>query len=108
GGITNQNYLIQAEGCGGAAGEAFVLRVAGAGTERLGIDRQREHACAVAAAACGAGCDVIAFLPEHHSLVVRYAPGKSLAPRDLENEELLARSVAALRLFHTGREVPGR
>lgn len=108
GGITNRNFLIQVEESDGGAGEAFVLRIAGAGTERLGIDRQREHACAVAAAECGAGCDVIAFLPEHHSLVVRYAPGKSLAPRDLENEALLARVVAALRLFHTGREVPGR
>jgi len=108
GGITNQNFMIQVEGSEGAAGEAFVLRIAGAGTERLGIDREREHACAVAAAECGAACEVIAFLPEHHSLVVRYAPGRSLAPRDLEDAALLARSVAALQLFHAGSEVPGR
>lgn len=108
GGITNQNYLVQAEGHDKSAGDAFVLRVAGAGTEKLGIDAAREHACAVAAAECGAACEVIAFLPEHHALVVRYAPGKTLVPRELENEALLGRAVVALRRFHEGRAVPGR
>jgi thiamine kinase-like enzyme len=108
GGITNRNFLIQVEERDGEVGEKFVLRVAGAGTERLGIDREREHACAVVAAESGAGCEVVAFLPEHHALVVRYAPGAALAPRDLEDETLLARAVAALRQFHAGNKVPGR
>ncbi len=107
GGITNRNYRIQVQGSDGGAGEALVLRIAGAGTERLGIDRQREHACAVAAAECGAACDVIAFLPEHHSLVVRYAPGSPLAVGDLERPEVMARAVEALRRFHRSGDVPG-
>jgi thiamine kinase-like enzyme len=107
GGITNRNYLLRVEGDEGAEEEAFVLRMAGAGTERLGIDRAREHACAVAAAECGAACDVVARLPEQGALLVRYAPGVALADGALEHEARLARAVTALKRFHEGRAVPG-
>ncbi len=40
GGLTNRNYLVHADG------EAFVVRVAGADTGLLGIDRDQEAACA--------------------------------------------------------------
>lgn len=108
GGITNQNYLLRVDEKWDIAAEAFVLRIAGAGTDRLGIDREQEHACAVAAAECGAGCQVIAFLPEHQALVVRYAEGKALVVRELDEPDVLARTVATLRRFHEGPAIPGR
>jgi hypothetical protein len=42
GGITNHNYLVEVDG------ERFVARLAGRGTELLGIDRYAEHAAAEA------------------------------------------------------------
>ncbi|MGD9720149.1 MAG: phosphotransferase [Pirellulales bacterium] len=102
GGITNRNFRIDADA------ETFVLRVAGPGTEQLGIDRQREYLCAQAAAASGAGCEVVAFLPEHGAMLSRYAPGAPLSPRDSEDASVLARAVGALTRFHAAGTLPGR
>jgi len=44
GGITNRNYKIEI-----ADGEAYVLRVGGNDTNLLGIDRQVEYGCTLAA-----------------------------------------------------------
>src|SRR5262249_12673446 len=59
GGLTNRNFRLDADGA------SYVLRIAGTGTELLGIDREREVACAHAAAGAGVGPEVIAHLPEH-------------------------------------------
>jgi len=96
GGITNRNYLIEAQG------EAYVLRVAGANTGLLGIDRMRECACAQAAASVGVGPEVVAFLPEHPALLTRFCPGTVLKPEDAAHGDVLARIVASLRLIHGG------
>jgi thiamine kinase-like enzyme len=102
GGITNRNFRLD------AGGESFVLRVAGQGTEQLGIDRRHESLCAQVAAACGAGCAVVASLPEHGAMVSRYAMGSPLAAGDTENTAVLARAVRTLLLFHGAQAVPGR
>jgi thiamine kinase-like enzyme len=96
GGITNRNYVIE------ASGEAYVLRVAGANTGLLGIDRAREYACAQAAASVGVGPEVIAFLPEHPALLTRFCPGTVLKPENAARSDVLARIVASLRLIHWG------
>ncbi len=102
GGITNRNFHLEVDA------QSFVLRVAGSGTELLGIDRQREHLCARAAAASGAGCQVVAFLPEHGAMLTRYAPGTTLAVGDIEDAAVLARAVRSLVRFHGSSAVPGR
>ena len=43
GGITNSNFRVD------VGGESFALRIAGAGTEMLGINREHEHAANLAA-----------------------------------------------------------
>src|SRR5918997_156240 len=53
GGITNHNFKVSVEG------EAFVLRIAGADTELLGIDRRAEHAAAQAAGELDVGPEVV-------------------------------------------------
>ena len=47
GGITNSNFRID------VGGEAFVLRIAGADTELLGINREYEYAANLAAGKSG-------------------------------------------------------
>jgi thiamine kinase-like enzyme len=90
GGLTNRNYLVHADG------EKFVARLAGADTELLGIDRDREAACARAAAAAGVGPEVVAYLREPAMLVTRFVPGELLTDASFRNSETLRRAAQAL------------
>jgi amino acid transporter/thiamine kinase-like enzyme len=94
GGMTNRNYKVE------AGGEAYVLRVAGAGTEQLGIDREREIACARAAAAAGVGPEVVCHLPEHGVTVTCFVHGKQLQAHDAREPKTLRRLAQALRSVH--------
>jgi thiamine kinase-like enzyme len=85
GGLTNSNYLVEAE-C-----ESFVLRVGGKDTALLGIDRACEAACWRAAADLGVGPEVRQFVP-----------GRALTETDLREPGVLGRVVEALRRYHSG------
>ncbi len=58
GGITNRNYRVE------VGGEVFVLRMGGARTGLLGIDRSVEYAAGKRAFEVGVGPEVTAFIPE--------------------------------------------
>lgn len=94
GGLTNRNYLVDADG------EAFVVRVAGADTGLLGIDRDREVACSRAAAAAGVGSEVVAYFPELATIVARFIPGRLLKPEYVRKPRMLRRVAKALRRCH--------
>jgi thiamine kinase-like enzyme len=94
GGLTNRNYLVH------AGGEAYVVRVAGADTGLLGIDRDREVACARAAAAASVGPEVVAYLREPTMLVTRFAPGELLKATSIRKSKTLRRVAQALRRCH--------
>jgi len=100
GGLTNRNYRVNAEG------ESYVLRIAGTGTELLGIDREREVACSHAAAGAGVGPEVIAYLPEHQALVTRFVPGRQLTDEDVRRPEELHRLAQTLRRCHDYQAPP--
>jgi thiamine kinase-like enzyme len=95
GGITNRNFKVT------IAGEAFVLRVGGRGTARLGIDREVEHAASVAAAALGIGPEVVAFVEPEGYLVTRFVEGRT-------GEVAPAEAARLLRVLHTAAPIPGR
>jgi thiamine kinase-like enzyme len=101
GGITNQNYRVDVEG------EAFVLRISGANTDLLGIDRQVEHAANQAAAAAGIAPEVVYFLEPEGYLVTRFIEGRPLPEETLRQPETLARVVTALQAFHRLPAIPG-
>src|SRR5687768_10622748 len=94
GGLTNRNYLVHADG------DAYVARLAGADTELLGIDRDREAACARAAADAGVGPEVVAYLREPTMLVTRFAAGEVLTAKSLRDSNILRRVADALRRCH--------
>jgi thiamine kinase-like enzyme len=94
GGITNHNYRIAVDG------EVFVLRVPGAETSLLGIDREAEHEAALRADAAGAGPPVFAFLADRGCLVTRFVPGAHIPVQDLEREPILASVVGSMRAIH--------
>ena len=101
GGITNQNYRVD------IGGETFVLRVGGKGTQLLGIDRAREHACTAIAAQVGVGAEVIYFLASEDVLVTRFIVGASISPETAVQPETLSRIVASIKRYHAGPAFPG-
>jgi thiamine kinase-like enzyme len=101
GGITNHNLKVEVDG------QTFVLRVAGKGTNLLGIDRAVELAATEAAAALGIGPEVVDFVEPEGWLVTRFVGGAIPPTERMREPEMLMRVAAALRAFHEGPEIPG-
>jgi thiamine kinase-like enzyme len=94
GGLTNLNFLLQIDG------DRYALRVAGTGSEYLGIDREREKACAESAAKAGVAPAVVHYDKDLRVLVTRFAPGKGLKVEDLRRPDVMQRVVLAVRRMH--------
>lgn len=103
GGITNRNYLVEAEGATGR----FVLRLAGNDTHLLGISREVEHAATVAAAGVGVGPEVVAFVRPEGYLVTRFIEGRPVDLEAVHQPETIAAVAASLRRIHDGPPIPG-
>jgi thiamine kinase-like enzyme len=101
GGITNHNLKVEVDG------ERYVLRVAGKGTNLLGIDRAVELAATQAAAALGIGPEVVEFVEPEGWLVTRFIDGKTPPLERMREPDMLARIASALRAFHDGKRIPG-
>jgi thiamine kinase-like enzyme len=101
GGITNHNLKVEVDG------ERYVLRVAGKGTNLLGIDRVVEVAATEAAAALGIGPEVVEFVEPEGWLVTRFIEGGIPSVERMRQPNMLARVAAALRAYHDGPEIPG-
>jgi thiamine kinase-like enzyme len=91
-GITNRNYRVR------FGGRDHVVRICGAQTELLGIDREAEKAAADAAFAAGVGPEVSAFLVGDGCLVTAFVEGRTLGPADVQAD--VARVAHALRAVH--------
>jgi thiamine kinase-like enzyme len=96
GGLTNRNYRVT------AGGEDLVVRLPGADTDVLGIDRLAERAATQAAADAGVGPAVVAF--ELGCLVTRFLPGEPLDAAGVRAH--LPEVAAALRAVHAGPGLP--
>ena len=102
GGITNHNVKVtRRDG-------VFVLRVAGEGTELLGIDRRTELEATRAAAAVGVGPEVVDFLEPEGWLVTRFVEGEIPPLERMREPETLQRVARALRAVHSGPPIQGR
>jgi thiamine kinase-like enzyme len=101
GGITNRNFKVDVEG------ESFVLRMGGAKTSLLGIDREAECEAAEMAFDVGVGPEVVAFIPEEAWLVCRFVDGRSIPIEGMRDPHMLARVAGALRRFHDADPIPG-
>ena len=94
GGITNLNFKIEADG------RSYVIRLAGAGTEKLGIKRDVEYAANYAAGQLGIAPDVVYFIEPEGYIVTRFINGKRVMPEEIVKPHNLARVASKLRLFH--------
>lgn len=102
GGITNRNYRVEVEG------ESFVLRLAGAKTDLLGIDRPTEYAATVAAASIGIGPEVVCFIEPEGYLVTRFIAGRPIPPVEMRQPVTLARVAEIFRRIHDLPPIPGK
>jgi len=101
GGLTNKNYKVTVNG------ESFVLRLPGARTHLLGIDREHEYAAALSAAAAGIGPEVLSFIRPEGCLVTRLVEGVPLPRDEMRRAENIRRIAAALHRIHEMPEIPG-
>jgi len=101
GGITNCNYRID------IGGEAFVLRIAGADTELLGINREYEYAANLAAGRLGIAPDVYYFIRPEGYLVTRFIAGRPILPDEIRQPENIRRVMDTLRKIHSMADIPG-
>lgn len=102
GGITNHNFRVDVDGF------SFVLRMGGADTHLLGIDRQIERAASERAAEVGVGPQVERFVEPEGWLVTWFIDGRPIAIEDVRRPETIRRIAAALRRFHEAPPIPGR
>jgi thiamine kinase-like enzyme len=100
-GITNQNYRID------VSGDSFVLRIAGANTELLGIDRRNEYAAHRAAAAIGVAPEILYFIEPEGYIVSRFIEGKPLPPAEMGQPDNLRRVTDTIWRVHAMPAIPG-
>jgi len=101
GGITNNNFRID------VGGETFVLRIAGADTELLGINREYEYAANLTAGQLGIAPEVYYFIRPEGYLVTRFIPGRPILPEEMCRPESIRRAMDVLRKIHGMPNIPG-
>lgn len=94
GGITNHNLRVEVDS------ESYVLRIAGADTELLGIDRGVEVEATAVAATLGIGPQVVGFVEPEGWLVTRFIEGRPIPLEEMREPERLAQVAEALSAVH--------
>ena len=96
GGLTNRNYVVSVDGQ-----RAFV-RIPGADTDLLAVDRSNELHNSRAAAAAGVGPRVLHHLPELGAIVLEFIPGLTMSNATLAGPGMPSRIARSLRRLHAG------
>ena len=97
GGLTNENYLVEAEG------KRYVMRLPGRSTELLSIDRANEVYNTKAAAEAGVGPKVLEHLPDLDVMVLEFIPGPTMSASTLGSVHMARRMADSFRRLHAGR-----
>ena len=95
-GLTNANYRVDVDG------RAFVVRIPGASTDLLAIDRANELHNARVAAALGIGPAVLHHFADSGALVVEFIHGRPMTNATLREPGMPGRIAATLRVLHGG------
>jgi len=101
GGITNHNFKVEVDG------EAFVLRMGGAQTDLLGIDRRTEREATHRAWEVGIAPHVVGFVEPEGWLVTRFIHGRPISLEEMHQPRTIHRVAAALRRFHDSAPISG-
>ena len=94
GGLTNENYLVEAKGA------RYVVRIPGQSTELLAIDRANEVHNTRAAATTGIGPAVLEILPQGDVMVLEFIDGPTMTAQTLQSAAMAKRMAASFRRLH--------
>jgi thiamine kinase-like enzyme len=81
---------------------AFVVRIPGAGTELLAVDRANEHHNTQAAGAAGVCPRIAHFLPDSNVMVLEFIHGETMTIASLQRPNMPTRMARALKQLHAG------
>lgn len=101
GGITNHNFRVDIEG------DSYVLRMGGASTELLGIDRRVEREASRRAFEVGIGPHVVGFAEPEGWLVTQFIHGRPISVEEMHQPRNVHRIASAVRRFHDAAPIPG-
>lgn len=96
GGLTNQNWAVTVDG------RRHFVRLPGADTGLLAVDRTNELHNTRAAATTGVGAVVVDALPEHGVIVLAWIDGATMSNERFTADGMPERVAASLRRLHTG------
>jgi thiamine kinase-like enzyme len=101
GGITNTNFRID------VGGEAFVLRIVGADTDLLEINRDNEFAANLIAGQLGIAPEVYYYIRPEGYLVTRFIYGRPILPEEISQPDNIKRVMEIVKKIHTMQDIPG-
>jgi thiamine kinase-like enzyme len=84
------------------AGHSYFVRVPGASTELLAVDRDSEYHSSKAAADAGVGPKVLYHLPDHKVMVLEFLMGETMSIETLQGPGMPTRIAQSLKKLHGG------
>jgi len=94
GGLTNENYLVE------AGGAKYVMRLPGQSTDLLAIDRDNEVYNTKAAASTGIAPKVLEHLAGIDVMVLEFIAGPTMSAKTLQSTEMMARMAQSFHRLH--------
>ena len=94
GGLTNENYLVE------AGGAKYVMRLPGQSTDLLAIDRDNEVYNTKAAASTGIAPKVLEHLAGIDVMVLEFIAGPTMSAKTLQSTEMTARMAQSFHRLH--------
>jgi len=101
GGITNSNFRVD------VGGESFALRIAGTGTDKLGIDRRHEYAANLATGKLGIAPEVVYVIQPEGYLVTRFIDARPFPVEEITQPDNIRKVMELVRKIHSMAAIPG-
>ena len=96
GGLTNSNFKVEVDGT------PYFVRVLGASTELLAIDRNNEYHNTKAAAEAGVAPKIVFHLPEYNVMVIEFLNGQTMSKDSLNQPGMPTRMAQAIKRLNAG------
>ena len=96
GGLTNSNFKVEVDGT------PYFVRVPGASTELLAIDRNNEYHNTRAASDAGVAPRIFFHLPEYNVMVIEFLNGATMSKDSLNEAGQPTRMAQAIKRLHAG------
>ena len=96
GGLTNSNFKVVVDGM------PYFVRVPGASTDLLAINRDNEYHNSRAAFVAGVGPKVLHYLPEYSVMVLEFINGKTMSKDALNEPGMPTRMAEAIKKLNNG------